>query len=91
MDDDKQRLNVASWGTSVFGNVILTLECFTFCQPIAPSTLQSLTDSSVNSRNRSLLIALEVKGALSAVWYYLSMRIKINMASITEDVIAAPS
>ena len=28
------------------------------------NTLQSLTNSSVNSRNRSLSIALEVKGAL---------------------------
>ena len=29
-------------------------------------------------------------GALTAIWYYSGVRVKINMASITEDVIAAP-
>ena len=32
------------------------------------NTLQLLTNSSVNSRYRSLSIALEVKGASSAIW-----------------------
>ena len=78
-NDNKRRLNVASWSTSVFGNVSLMSTNHSI------NTLQSLTNSSVNPQSLLFNCIRSKKGVVSKLVVFglkLTWRLLLRILSL---------